>query len=43
MKIENIKFKSKRLDNNTWVEGYFYSECCNACIIEKKINDILGY
>lgn len=21
MKIENIKFKAKRLDNNTWVEG----------------------
>ena len=34
MKIENIKFKAKRLDNNTWVEGYFYSECDNAYIIE---------
>jgi len=34
MKIENIKFKAKRLDNNTWVEGYFYAECGNAYIIE---------
>jgi hypothetical protein len=22
MKIENIKFKAKRLDNGKWVEGY---------------------
>ena len=36
MKIENIKFKAKRLDNNTWVEGYFYSECGNAYIIENR-------
>lgn len=34
MKIENIKFKAKRLDDNTWVEGYFYGECGNAYIIE---------
>jgi uncharacterized phage protein (TIGR01671 family) len=34
MKIENIKFKAKRLDNNTWVEGYFYAECGNTYIIE---------
>lgn len=34
MKIGNIKFKAKRLDNNTWVEGYFYAECGNAYIIE---------
>ena len=34
MKTENIKFKAKRLDNNTWAEGYFYSECGNAYIIE---------
>jgi hypothetical protein len=33
MKIENIKFKAKRLDNNTWVEGYFYAECGNTYII----------
>lgn len=23
MKIENIKFKAKRLDNSEWVEGYY--------------------
>ena len=33
MKIDNVKFKAKRIDNNTWVEGYFYSECSNAYII----------
>ena len=48
MKIENIKFKAKRLDNNTWVEGYFYSECGNAYIIENgqkesKLNRNLTY
>jgi hypothetical protein len=36
MKAENIKFKAKRLDNNTWVEGYFYAECGNAYIIEDR-------
>lgn len=36
MKIENIKFKAKRLDNNTWVEGYFYAEWGNAYIIEDR-------
>ncbi len=36
MKTENIKFKAKRLDNNTWVEGYFYAECGNAYIIENR-------
>ena len=36
MKIENIKFKAKRLDNNTWVEGYFYAECGNTYIIEDR-------
>ena len=36
MKVENIKFKAKRLDNNTWVEGYFYAECGNAYIIEDR-------
>lgn len=34
MEIGNIKFKAKRIDDNTWVEGYFYSECGNAYIIE---------
>lgn len=36
MKIENIKFKAKRLDNQEWVEGYFYAECGNTYIIEDR-------
>lgn len=32
----NIKFKAKRLDNNTWVEGYFYAECGNTYVIEDR-------
>lgn len=36
MKAENIKFKARRLDNNTWVEGYFYAECGNTYIIEDR-------
>lgn len=36
MKIENIKFKAKRLDNKEWVKGYFYQECGNAYIIENR-------
>lgn len=36
MKIGSIKFKAKRLDNNTWVEGYFYAECGNTYIIEDR-------
>lgn len=36
MKTENIKFKAKRLDHNTWVEGYFYAECGNTYIIEDR-------
>lgn len=36
MKIEDIKFKAKRLDNLEWVEGYFYAECGNAYIIEER-------
>lgn len=36
MIIENIKFKAKRLDNNTWVEGYLYAECGNTYIIEDR-------
>lgn len=36
MKIENIKFKAKRIDDNTWVEGYLYGECGNAYIIENR-------
>lgn len=36
MKVENIKFKAKRLDNGKWVEGYFYTECGNAYIVENR-------
>lgn len=36
MKIENIKFKAKRLDNNSWVFGYFYEENGNTYIIENR-------
>lgn len=36
MKLENIKFKAKRFDNNTWVEGYFCVECGNTYIIEDR-------
>lgn len=36
MKVENIKFKAKRIDDNTWVKGYFYGECGNAYIIENR-------
>lgn len=36
MKIENIKFKAKRMDNSEWVEGYFYGECGNTYIIENR-------
>lgn len=36
MKLENIKFKAKRLDNNSWVFGYFYEENGNTYIIENR-------
>ena len=36
MEIGNIKFKAKRLDNNTLVEGYFYVEFGNTYIIEDR-------
>lgn len=36
MKIENIKFRAKRLDNGEWCEGYFYEENGNAYIIENR-------
>lgn len=39
MKIENIKFKAKRLDNAEWVNGYFYQECGNTYIIEDRQKD----
>lgn len=34
MKIENIKFKAKRLDNGEWVEGDLMKESYGARIIE---------
>lgn len=34
MKIENIKFKAKRLDNGEWVEGDLMKESYSAKIIE---------
>lgn len=36
MKIGNIKFKAKRLDNGEWCEGYFYEENGNTYIIENR-------
>lgn len=36
MKIENIKFKAKRLDGKGWVSGYFYEENGNTYIIENR-------
>lgn len=36
MKIENIKFKGKRLDGKGWVCGYFYEENGNIYIIENR-------
>lgn len=36
MKIENIKFKAKRLDNGKWVRGYYYEENGNTYIIEDR-------
>lgn len=36
MKIENIKFKAKRLDRKGWVCGYFYEENGNTYIIENR-------
>ena len=36
MKIENIKFKAKRIDGKVWVCGYFYEENGNTYIIENR-------
>lgn len=36
MKTENIKFKAKRLDDNSWAFGYFYEENGNTYIIENR-------
>lgn len=37
MKIENIKFKAKRLDNEEWVEGSFYKASDCTCIIKDSL------
>ena len=36
MRLENIKFKAKRLDGKGWVCGYFYEENGNIYIIENR-------
>ena len=36
MRLENIKFKGKRLDGKGWVCGYFYEENGNIYIIENR-------
>lgn len=36
MKIENIKFKARRLENKGWACGYFYQECDNTYIIKDR-------
>lgn len=41
MKLENIKFKAKRLDNNSWVFGYFYEENDKTYIIENRQEESL--
>lgn len=41
MKIENIKFKAKRLDNGKWVCGYYYEENGNTYIIEDRQRDFV--
>lgn len=40
MKIENIKFKAKRLDNGEWVEGTFMANVViptSSKIVKKKV------
>ena len=34
--MREIKFKAKRLDDNSWVFGYFYEENDNTYIIENR-------
>lgn len=36
MKLENIKFRAKRLDNGEWCEGYFMKKNGNTYIIENR-------
>lgn len=41
MKLENIKFKAKRLDNGEWIYGYYYQENDNTYIIENRQKESL--
>ena len=41
MKLENIKFKARRLENKEWVCGYFYQECDNTYIVEDRQKESL--
>ena len=41
MKLENIKFKAKRLENKEWVCGYFYQENDNTYIVEDRQKESL--
>ncbi len=41
MKIQNIKFKAKHLDNGEWIYGYFYQENDNTYIIENRQKESL--
>lgn len=41
MKIENIKFRAKRLDNGEWTCGFFYKENGNTYIIEDRQKESL--
>lgn len=37
MGVNNIKFKAKRIDNNEWVEGYFYKVHNNNYIMRDNV------
>lgn len=39
--MREIKFKAKRLDDNSWVFGYFYEENGNTYIIENRQKESL--
>lgn len=41
MKLENIKFKAKRLENKEWACGYFYQENDNTYIVEDRQKESL--
>ena len=43
MKIENIRFKAKRLDNGEWVCGDLLHRITDICIAVKDMDDIVYY